>query len=99
MRILEGYTSPKLLVVSVLHLKKSFLFPNLASTMAQIASIILSIFLVSVAPSFAQFNQRAVLYDQYNGEGNYVVIPEDYISDLSTIGFNDKTASVCVTGM
>ncbi len=43
-------------------------------------------------------NQRAVLYDQYNGGGNYVFIPERYVENLGDERFDDRTHSVCVTG-
>jgi len=44
-------------------------------------------------------NQRAVLYDQYNGNGDYIVISERYVENLDDEGFDDRTRSVCVTGI
>ncbi len=44
-------------------------------------------------------NQRAVLYDQYNGNGDYIVISERYVESLANESFGDRTRSVCVTGM
>lgn len=57
----------------------------------------LAITLFSGYPTLGQ-NQRAVLYDQYNGDGNYIVIPESYVANLADERFDDKTHSVCVTG-
>lgn len=55
--------------------------------------------IVAIAVPVLCQNQRAVLYDQYNGEGSYVTIPEDYIDDLSRINWDNRVRSVCVTGM
>lgn len=60
-----------------------------------IATLALALFSVGVQGQ----NQRAVLYDQYNGDGGYIVIPEAYAENLADDGFDDKTHSVCVTGM
>jgi hypothetical protein len=43
--------------------------------------------------------QRAVLYDQYDGAGDYIIIPENYIPDLAQEGFDNRAHSVCVTGV
>jgi len=61
------------------------------------ASFLLVVFVGEFTAS-AQ-NQRAVLYDQANGQGNYVVLPETYIDDLGKASFDNRARSVCVTGI
>jgi len=46
-----------------------------------------------------QLNQRAVLYDEYNSGGNYLVVPEQYVDDLAETAFDNRVRSVCVTGI
>ncbi|CAL8072530.1 unnamed protein product [Orchesella dallaii] len=46
-----------------------------------------------------QLNQRAVLYDELNGGGNYMIVPEQYADDLGSTAFDNRVRSVCVTGI
>jgi len=57
-----------------------------------------ALILAVTLPALCQ-NQRAVLYDEYDGNGNYINVPGDYIEDLSRIGFDNRVRSVCVTGI
>lgn len=44
-------------------------------------------------------SQGAVLYSQNKGAGDNLDIFEDYVANLTTQHFDDRTQSVCVTGM
>ncbi|ODM96300.1 Gamma-crystallin-4 [Orchesella cincta] len=64
------------------------------------ASIVLIGLIAGAIPLvFCQLNQRAVLYDDYNGQGEYMVVPEQYVDDLSVTAFDNRVRSVCVTGI
>lgn len=43
--------------------------------------------------------QVARLYSEYNGDGDYVLIPETYEENLARLNFDNRAHSVCVTGM
>jgi len=57
--------------------------------------------LALASPAFGQGDQRtqrAVLYDDYDGAGNYIVLP-DYADDLGRVGWDNRVRSACVTGV
>jgi len=69
------------------------------ATLPQIFAIFaLALALASPAIGQGDHAQRAVLYDDYNCAGDYIVIPE-YANDLGQQGWDNRARSASVTGV
>lgn len=59
----------------------------------------LSLLTLQLVSGQNQYASRATLYEGFNQQGNYLVIPQTYAPNLSLNGFDNLANSVCVTGM
>jgi hypothetical protein len=60
--------------------------------------ILFATLLLGVGVAAGQRQQRATLYTGTNQAGEYIVIPQTYVADLSTYNFDNRAYSYCLTG-